>query len=108
MLCEPLRRSAGCSEQLVASTMECWAGQCVRDRELPLRNVGLCTGTYRSLDCSADALVSVLAVANILLRGLDWRTCSCNKYAYDVGLGYVLWLGPIYARWRDHLPHMVT
>ena len=58
-LCEPLRLSAGCPEQLVESTMDCWVGQCVRDRELPLRNVDLCPGTYRSLECSADTLGSV-------------------------------------------------
>jgi hypothetical protein len=74
--CEPLRHSAGCSERLGENTMERWVGQCVRDRELPVRNVDPCPGTYRSLDCSADALVSIVAVAKVLLRGLDWRTCN--------------------------------
>ena len=47
------------SSWLVESTMEYWVGQCVRDRELPLRNVDLCPGTCRSVECSADALRSV-------------------------------------------------
>ena len=73
--------------------MECWVGQCVRDRELSLRNVDLDPGTYLSLDCSANALGSVVAMVNVLLRGLDRRICNRSKYAYDIGLGDVLFCG---------------
>jgi len=78
MLCEPLRHSAGCSEQLVESTMECWVGQCVRDRGLPLRNVDPLSGNLPfsgllcrciGVSCSCgESLVERVGLANIELK----------------------------------------